>query len=48
MEQDTTEIGRIAAEELIKLIEDPRTTLIDKFTVSGKVIAGGSVGGQAS
>lgn len=48
VEQDTTEIGRIAAEELIKLIEDPRTTLIDKFTVSGKVIAGGSVGGQAS
>lgn len=42
--QDTTEIGRIAAEELIKLIEDPRATLIEKILVPGNVLQGKSVG----
>ena len=42
--QDTAEIGRIAAEELIKLIEDPRATLIEKIMVSGSVLPGKSVG----
>ena len=33
--QDTVAIGRIAAEKLIDLIENPKTTLIDRFTVDG-------------
>lgn len=41
--QNTSEIGRIAAEQLIKLIEDPKTTLIDKYVVSGNVLQGKSV-----
>lgn len=41
--QDTAEIGRIAAEQLIKLIEDPKSTLIEKFVVSGSVLPGCSV-----
>ena len=31
--QDTAAIGRIAAEKLIDLIENPKTTLIDRFSV---------------
>lgn len=42
--QDTEEIGRVAAEELIKLIEDPKATLIEKIVVPGQVLEGGSVG----
>lgn len=41
--QNTAEIGKIAAEQLIKLIEDPKSTLIDKFVVSGSVLPGKSV-----
>ena len=41
--QDTEEIGRIAAEQIIKLIEDPRSTLLEKFVVPGEVLPGGSV-----
>ena len=41
--QNTAEIGKIAAEQLIKLIEDPKSTLIDKFVVSGAVLPGKSV-----
>ena len=47
--QDTEEIGRMAAEKLISLIENPKTTLIDKFTVEGVLFKGASVkkiGGQ--
>lgn len=47
IQQDTAEIGRIAAEELIKLIEDPRSTLIEKIVVPGKVLEGNSVGVNA-
>ncbi len=42
--QNTTEIGRIAAERLIQLIENPKTTLIEKIVIPGKLLSGGSVG----
>ena len=42
--QDTKKIGKMAAEKLISLIEQPKTTLIDKFTVDGVLFKGGSVG----
>ncbi len=41
--QDTVAIGRIAAEKLINLIENPKTTLIDRFTVDGTLFKGASV-----
>ena len=41
--QDTEAIGRIAADKLIDLIEHPKTTLIDKFTVEGTLFKGASV-----
>ena len=41
--QDTTSIGRLAAERLINLIESPKTTLIERVMVPGKLIEGGSV-----
>lgn len=41
--QDTVAIGRIAAEKLVDLIENPKTTLIDKFTVDGILFKGASV-----
>ncbi|MBQ0001758.1 MAG: LacI family DNA-binding transcriptional regulator [Clostridiales bacterium] len=41
--QDTTAIGRIAAEKLVELIENPKTTIIDKFMVNGTLFKGGSV-----
>ena len=41
--QDTVAIGRIAAEKLIDLIENPKTTMIDKFTVDGTLFKGASV-----
>lgn len=41
--QDTKAIGKIAAEKLIELIENPKITVIDKFTVSGTLFKGGSV-----
>ncbi len=42
-EQNTEEIGRIAAKSLIRLIRDPKSTLIEKIQVSGKIIEGASV-----
>lgn len=42
--QDTAEIGRVAAQELIKLIENPRSTLIEKILVPGTILSGKSVG----
>ena len=42
--QDTSKIGRMAAEKLISLIEHPKTTLVDKFSVDGVLFKGGSVG----
>lgn len=41
--QDTKALGRIAAEQLIELIEHPRTTIIDKYTVDGTLFKGASV-----
>ena len=41
--QNTVAIGRIAAEKLIDLIEYPKTTLIDRFTVDGTLFKGASV-----
>lgn len=36
--QDTAAIGRIAAERLIELIEHPKTTVIEKYTVDGTLL----------
>ena len=41
--QDTREIGRIAAERLISLIEHPKTTLADRIMVSGRLLEGNTV-----
>lgn len=41
--QDTEALGRIAAQKLIDLIENPKTTIIDKFTVNGTLFPGASV-----
>lgn len=41
--QDTQELGRIAAERLISLIEHPKTTLIDRIMVSGRLLEGTTV-----
>lgn len=41
--QDTEALGRLAAEKLIDLIENPKTSLIDKFTVDGTLFKGASV-----
>ena len=41
--QDTATIGRLAAEKLIDLIENPRTTVIEKYVVDGTLFTGGSV-----
>ena len=41
--QDTAAIGRIAAERLIELIEHPKTTVIEKYTVDGTLFKGASV-----
>ena len=42
-EQNSEEIGRIAAKSLIRLIRDRKNTLIEKILVPGKIIEGGSV-----
>ena len=41
--QDTREIGRIAADRLISLIEHPKTTLADRIMVSGRLLEGNTV-----
>lgn len=41
--QDNVEIGRIAAERLITLIEKPRTAMLDRVIVSGHLVLGESV-----
>lgn len=41
--QNTEEIGRIAAEKLISIVENPRTALIEKIVVEGKLLEGGTV-----
>ncbi len=43
IEQNTEEIGTRAAEKLIGMIEDPRTTLIERIVVEGRLLKGDSV-----
>lgn len=42
-EQNTAELGRLAASQLIARIEHPRTTPPEHITVSGRLLEGGSV-----
>ena len=44
LRQDTAKLGRLAAEKLISLIEQPKTALIEQIIVSGEVYPGKSVG----
>ena len=41
--QDTSALGQVAAKQLISLIERPKTTLIDRFLIPGKLLEGTSV-----
>lgn len=41
--QDTESLGRIAAEKLVELIEHPRTTVIERYTVDGMLFKGASI-----
>lgn len=41
--QDTTKIGKLAAEKLINLIERPKSTIIEQIVVEGTVFPGKSV-----
>ncbi len=41
--QDTSKMGRIAAEKLIELIEKQKTTIIDRFVIPGELEKGASV-----
>lgn len=43
LKQDTTQLGRRAAEKVISLIEHPKTTLIEQIVVEGEVYEGKSV-----
>ena len=42
--QDTERLGSLAAQKLIGLIDQPRTTLVEQLVVEGHVEPGGSVG----
>lgn len=41
--QNATALGKIAAEQLISLIERPKTTVLDRIMVEGKLVIGNSV-----
>ena len=41
--QDTASIGKLAAEKLIELIEHPKTTVIEQYTVDGILFQGASI-----
>ena len=43
LKQDTTQLGRKAAEKVISLIEHPKTTLVEQIIVDGEVYEGSSV-----
>lgn len=43
LKQDTERIGKVAAEKLIHLIENPKTTLIQRMVIDGQLLEGGSV-----
>ena len=42
-QQNTTALGRTAADKLIELIEHPRVTIPEQIRVSGRLLDGGSV-----
>ena len=44
IKQDTDQIGREAAARLIKIINKPKTTLIERVVVEGILLKGESVG----
>ncbi|MCM1154875.1 MAG: LacI family transcriptional regulator [Roseburia sp.] len=44
VKQDTARLGQFAAEKLLSLIEQPKTTIIEQIIVEGEVYPGGSVG----
>lgn len=44
LRQDTTRMGRLAAEKLINLIEKPKSTLIEQIIVNGALYPGETVG----
>lgn len=44
IQQDTEAIGKIAAQKLVEMIENPKTTLIQQKVVQGKLYEGESVG----
>ena len=41
--QNAEKLGSTAAEQLISLIERPKTTLIDRILVNGELLEGGTV-----
>lgn len=43
LQQDTKTMGRKAAEKLISLIENPKTAIIERVVVEGKVLPGKSI-----
>jgi len=43
IKQDTETIGRIAAEKLIAMIENPKASIIERVVVEGKILKGNSV-----
>ncbi len=43
VKQDTENIGRVAADKIIQLIENPKTTLIEKIVINGTLVEGDSV-----
>lgn len=43
VQQDTEQIGCVAARELISLIERPKTTIIEQISVKGSLVEGASV-----
>ncbi len=42
--QDTTRMGKIAAEKLVNLIEKPKSTIMEHIVVEGELVQGKSVG----
>ncbi|MBO4901853.1 MAG: LacI family DNA-binding transcriptional regulator [Lachnospiraceae bacterium] len=44
LRQNTEEIGRKAARKLISQVENPKTAIIEKIIVPGRLLEGGSVG----
>lgn len=48
IQQDTAQMGKKTAECLINLIEKPKTTIIERVVVDGKLLKGGSVGSHSN